>query len=31
MLKMQFTMARNFTLQPLCRNDIKPPEKSAQA
>ncbi len=27
MLKMQFSMARNFTLQPLRRYDVKPPEK----
>jgi hypothetical protein len=26
MLKMQFFMARNFTLQPLRRYDVKPPE-----
>jgi hypothetical protein len=31
MLKMQFSMARKFTLQPLRRYDIKPPEKTAQA
>jgi hypothetical protein len=31
MLKMQFSMARNFTLQPLRRYDVKPPEKTAQA
>jgi hypothetical protein len=27
MLKMHFSMARNFTLQPLRRYDAKPPEK----
>ncbi len=27
MLKMQFSMARKFTLQPLRRYDVKPPEK----
>ncbi len=27
MLKMQFSMARKFTLQPLHRYDVKPPEK----
>ncbi len=31
MLKMQFSMARNFTLQPLRRYDVKPTEKTAQA
>jgi len=31
MLKMQFSMARKFTLQPLRRYDVKPPEKTAQA
>jgi hypothetical protein len=31
MLKMQFSMAHNFTLQPLRRYDVKPPEKTAQA
>ncbi len=31
MLKMQFSMARNFTLHPLRRYDVKPPEKTAQA
>jgi hypothetical protein len=31
MLKMQFSMARNFTRQPLRRYDVKPPEKTAQA
>ncbi len=31
MLKMQFSMARTFTLQPLRRYDVKPPEKTAQA
>jgi hypothetical protein len=30
MLKMQFSMARKFTLQPLRRYDVKPPEKTAQ-
>ncbi len=29
MLKMQFSMARKFTLQPLRRYDAKPPEKTA--
>jgi hypothetical protein len=27
MLKMQFSMARKFTLQPLRRYDVKPPKK----
>ncbi len=27
MLKMQFSMARSFTLQPLRRYDVKPPKK----
>ncbi len=27
MLKMQFSMGRKFTLQPLCRYDIKPSQK----
>ncbi len=31
MLKMQFSMARKFTLQPLRRYDVKPPEKTEQA
>ncbi len=31
MLKMQFSMARNFTLQPLRRYDVKPLKKTAQA
>ncbi len=31
MLKLQFSMARKFTLQPLHRYDVKPPEKTAQA
>jgi hypothetical protein len=31
MLKMQFSMARKSTLQPLRRYDVKPPEKTAQA
>jgi hypothetical protein len=31
MLKMQFSMARKFTLQPLRRYNVKPPEKTAQA
>jgi hypothetical protein len=31
MLKTQFSMARKFTLQPLRRYDVKPPEKIAQA
>jgi hypothetical protein len=31
MLKIQFSMARNFTRQPLHRYDVKPPEKTAQA
>jgi hypothetical protein len=31
MLKMQFSMARKFTLQPLRRYDVKPPKKTAQA
>ncbi len=31
MLKMQFSMARRFTLQPLRRYDVKPPKKTAQA
>jgi hypothetical protein len=26
MLKMQFSMARKFTLQPICRYDVKPPK-----
>jgi hypothetical protein len=30
MLKTQLSMARNFTLQPLRRHDVKPPEKTAQ-
>ncbi len=29
MLKMQFSMSRKFTLQPLRRYDIKPPKKNA--
>ncbi len=28
MLKMQFSMSHNFTLQPLRRYDVKPPEKN---
>jgi hypothetical protein len=28
MLKMQFSMALKFTLQPLRRYDVKPPEKN---
>jgi hypothetical protein len=28
MLKMQFSMARKFTLQPLCRNGVNPPKKN---
>jgi hypothetical protein len=31
MLKMQFSMARKFTLQLLRRYDVKPPNKTAQA
>jgi hypothetical protein len=31
MLKMQFSMARKFTLQPLHRYGVKPPDKTAQA
>jgi hypothetical protein len=31
MLKMQFSMARKFTLQPLRRYDVKPPGKTEQA
>jgi hypothetical protein len=31
MLKMQFSIARKFTLQLLRRYDVKPPEKTAQA
>jgi hypothetical protein len=31
MLKMQFSMARKFTLQPLRRYDVKPLEKTEQA
>jgi hypothetical protein len=31
MLKMQFSMARKFTLQPLRRYDVKPPKKPAEA
>jgi hypothetical protein len=31
MLKMQFSIARKFTLQPLRRYDVKPPKKTAQA
>jgi hypothetical protein len=31
MLKMQFSMARKFMLQPLRRYNVKPPEKIAQA
>jgi hypothetical protein len=31
MLKMQFSMARNFTFQPLRRYDKKPPKKTTQA
>ncbi len=31
MLKMQFSMARKFTRQPLRRYNVKPPEKTAQA
>jgi hypothetical protein len=31
MLKMQFSIARNFTLQPLRRYDVKTPEKTEQA
>ncbi len=27
-LKMQFSMARKFTLQPLRRYDVKPPKKT---
>jgi hypothetical protein len=27
---MQFSMARKFTLQPLCRYDVKPTEKNVQ-
>jgi hypothetical protein len=30
MLKKKFSMARKFTLQPLRRYDVKPPEKTAQ-
>ncbi len=30
MLKIQFSMARKFTLQPLRRYYVKPPEKTAQ-
>ncbi len=30
MLKMQFSMARKFTLQPLRIYDVKPPEKTKQ-
>ncbi len=30
MLKMHFSMARKFTLQPLRIYDVKPPEKTAQ-
>ncbi len=30
MLKMQFSMARKFTLQPLRRYDVTLPEKTAQ-
>jgi hypothetical protein len=30
MLKMQFSLARKFTLQPLRSYDVKPPEKTAQ-
>jgi hypothetical protein len=31
MLKMQFSMARKFTLHPLRRYEVKPPEITAQA
>jgi hypothetical protein len=31
MLKMQFSMAHKFTLQPLRRYDVKPPKKTPQA
>jgi hypothetical protein len=31
MLKMQFSIGRKFTLQPLHRYDVKPPEKTAEA
>ncbi len=31
MLKMQFSMARKFTLQPLRRYDVKPSKKTEQA
>jgi hypothetical protein len=31
MLKMLFSIVRKFTLQPLRRYDVKPPEKTAQA
>ncbi len=31
MLKMQFSMARKFTLQPLRRYDVKPLKKTGQA
>jgi hypothetical protein len=30
MLKKQFSMARNFSLKPLHRSDVKPPEKTAK-
>ncbi len=30
MLKMQFSMGRKFTLQPLRRYDVKPPKKNTQ-
>jgi hypothetical protein len=31
MLKMQFSMAHKFTLQPLRRYDVKPPKSTGQA